>query len=201
MEGYSWGKGEEWDGVNGRRENSAKKINSRETERMERGVSERNMRENGKWGVEKGQLELSDWGQTWLEGSNCEMRETGVTVSVCLCLPAFFSPLFFFFKTLLLLSIFFLSNAYSHPPLHLSPLFSLQLFLQHLTACLFQFLVSIHRSIQLFYLSIYQSVCLSAHVCEHFDGITLLIFPAHPSLRWPPCFPPSTSPVHLNVTN
>lgn len=52
------GRGEEWDGVNGRRENSVKEINSGETERMERGVSERKMRENGKRG-KRGQLELS----------------------------------------------------------------------------------------------------------------------------------------------
>lgn len=162
MEGYSWRKGEEWDGVNGRRENSTKKST---VENRKNGKRSKREEYEGKWevrggGVEKGQLELSDWGQTWLGGSNCAMRETGVTVSVCLCFPALFSPLFFFLKTLLLLSIFFLSNAYSHPPLHLSPLFSLQLFLQHLTACLFQFLVSIHRSIQLFCLSISLFVCL-----------------------------------------
>lgn len=52
------GRGEGWDGVNGRRENSVKEINSRGTHRIERGVSERKMRENGKRG-KRGQLELS----------------------------------------------------------------------------------------------------------------------------------------------
>lgn len=46
------GRGEVWDGVNSRRENSVKEISSGETERMESTVSKRKMRENGKRGEE-----------------------------------------------------------------------------------------------------------------------------------------------------
>lgn len=198
------GRGEEWDGVNSRRENSVKEISSGETERMESTVSKRKMRENGKRG-KRGQLELSVWGQTWLEGSDFEMRETGVTVSVCLCFPSFFSPLFLIFIISFYLCFCSLPFFLSKLILKSSSLTSISfipssavLTTPHRLSHSFP---NIYSLISPPVLSIYQSLCLSAHVWAHFAWITQLIFPAHPKLHWLPCFPPSLSPVHLNVTN
>lgn len=127
------------------------------------------------------------------EGSHCKMRETGVTVFICLCISAFFSHLLcilniFFFTVMLIRSKTFLN---------LSPLFPFLLFLQHHAACLFHFLTAIHRSVHLRYLSISLFVCVLTSV----HTLIELIFPAHPKTALASLFPPPASLVHLNVTN